>query len=89
MHHSGRSLYAICINICYALIPNIDLFLPIISFSNSYSQILIFKKKEKKDFIESMENIAELFVEFSVEKIVEKLRDKDPCLTPRSHPQCY
>ena len=64
----------------------IDLFLPIISFSNSYSQILIFKKKEKKDFIESMENIAELFVEFSVEKIVEKLRDKDPCLTPRSHP---
>jgi hypothetical protein len=36
-------------------------------------------KKEKMDSIESVENIAELFVE--------KLRDNAPIITVRSHPR--
>ena len=39
-------------------------------------------KREKKDFIESVENIAELFVEF----FVEKMRENTEVITPRSHP---
>ena len=41
------------------------------------------KKEKKKDFIESVENIAELFVEFSVEK----LRDNALIITTRPHPR--
>ena len=43
---------------------------------------MILKKEKKKVFIESVENNAELFVEF----FVEKLRDNAFIITTRSYP---
>ena len=54
------------------------LFLPLKTSSNLVPCI-IFLKRKKKDFIESVENIAELFVEF----FVEKLREKNIMITTR------
>ena len=44
-------------------------------------------ERKKNGFIKSVENIAEILVAFLVEIIVENRREKDPIITPRSHPQ--
>ena len=50
-----------------------------ILLSKTQNNFGTFKKEKKNDFMESMENIAELFVEF----FVEKLREKNIIITTR------